>query len=152
MRGSEIVIGNQGQIVLAQRFPPTVKGGYLKISLGFRGAQSVDEVVSILRTSTAEVVTCEFSVSIRGSLDIEHVKRTCRSSGTGFSETAEGNFSAAVTLLGVHFTVNAYPVANSISIRGTYNRYLGDIGGAMESLLSSRRPSLLDALRKLLRL
>jgi hypothetical protein len=143
-RGSEFVLGNGEEIVISQRFPPALEGGFVKVSMAFRGVQTTEALAKVMDMATSESVTCEFSIAARGLVDFSVVRKVCQSSAPNFSDTRDGNFHANLRLKGVPLNVDAFPSTGNLAVKGTYNRFVGDIRGALRLLLTGRSPSLID--------
>lgn len=143
-RGSDFVLGNGEEITISQRFPPALEGGFVRLSLAFRGVQSVEGLAKVMDIATRESVTCEFSMAARGLKDFDRIRRVCQSSASSFSDTPDGNFHASTKLKGIPLEVDAFPSTGNLAVKGTYNRFVGDIKGAIRSLLTGRSPSLVD--------
>lgn len=135
-RGAEFILRNDEEIVLSQRFPSSMEGRFVKLSFAFRGVRTTHGLAKLMDIATKESVTCDFSIAARGVANTDQLRRVCRSSAREFSETADGNFRAKLTLHGVSLEVDAYARTGNVSIRGTHNRFLGDIGKAIDSLLA----------------
>jgi len=143
-RGSEFVLGNGEQIVISQRFSPSQESGFVAVSLAFRGVQTTDSLAKIVDLATRESVTCEFSIAARGLEDFTAIRKSCQTIALDFSSTPDGNFHATVKLRGVQFDVNAFTSTGNLALKGTYNRFVGDIKRAIRLLLTGRNPSLID--------
>jgi hypothetical protein len=144
-RGSDFILGNGEEIVVSQRFLPALEGGFVRVSMAFRGVQSTEGLAKVMDIATRESVTCEFSIAARGVEDFSAVRQVCQSSAPGFSYTPDGNFHASIRLRGVPLDVDAFPSTGNLAVKGTYNRFIGDIRGALRFLLTGRSPSLIDS-------
>ena len=116
------------------------------MSLAFRGVQTTESLARIMDVATRESVTCDFSIAARGLRDFTTIKKMCQTYARNFSSTSDGNFHASVKMKGVPFDVDAFPLTGNLAVRGTYNRFVGDIGGAIRLLLAGRSPSLVDSI------
>jgi hypothetical protein len=144
-RGSEFVLRNGGEIVISQRFPPALEGGFIRVSMAFRGVETIEALAKVMHMATRESVTCEFSIAARGQLDFSIIRKVCQSSAANLSDTRDGNFHASIRLKGVPLDVDAFPSTGNLAVKGTYNRFVGDIRGALRFLLTGRSPSLIDS-------
>ena len=144
-RGSDFILGNGEEIVVSQRFLPTLEGGFVKVSMAFRGVQSTEGLARVMDIATRESVTCEFSIAARGVEDFSVVRKVCQSLAPDFSYTPDGNFHASIRLKGVPLDVDAFPSTGNLAMKGTYNRFVGDIRGALRLLLTGHSPSLIDS-------
>ena len=134
--GAEFALGDH--IVISQLFPASAEDGFVKVPLSFRGVRTVEELLHILDLATKESVTCEFSIAAKRVRQFESMKERCRKLSSEFRETAEGNFRAKISLGNVSLEVDAFRSTGDLSLRGTYNKYVGDIRRALNSLLSAR--------------
>lgn len=144
-RGSEFVLGNGEEIVISQRFSPALEGGFVRVSLAFRGVQTTEALAKVMDIATRESVICEFSIAARGLVDFNVIRKVCQSSAPNFTYTPDGNFHASIKLKGVPLDVDAFPSTGNLAVKGTYNRFVGDIRGALHFLLTGRSHSLIDS-------
>ena len=105
-------------------------------------------MLDVMESLTRESVICDFSIAARGVERFEGIADRCRRAASEFREMTGGNFQAKVSACGVSFEVEAFPSTGNISFRGTYNRYLGDVRGALGYILTGARPSALNSLRR----
>jgi len=133
--GGEFALGDH--IVISQLLPASAEDGFIKVPLAFRGVKTVDELLGILDLATKESVTCEFSIAVKGVRQFESMRERCRKLSPEFRETVEGNFRAEINLGSVSLEVDAFRSTGNLSLKGTYNRYVGDIRRLLSSLLGA---------------